>query len=82
MNKYEFTIVARCPNNEDFDHYTVSIETEKMIMCEELAVLSNSYKQTKIFQEDLTEYLASLYNCKVTLSGYHCGHIKVTTTRG
>jgi len=83
MNKYGFTLIARCPNNDDIDYYEVVLETSRMIQCEELVELSNSYTQSKVYQEDLTKQLSQRYACKVTITGLHCGgKIKVVSECG
>ena len=49
---------ARCPNQGHVNKYDVSIKVPSFIEVEELVEIINSYKDKKIFQEDLTKEVA------------------------
>ena len=94
-NKYTAKMTALCPNNGEKDNYTVTIETNQFWQVEDIIYYTSSFKNRKIYQEDLTEYLVKrLHSTKtspnynrrqgfigrITITGTHQG-VEITTFR-
>jgi NADPH-dependent 7-cyano-7-deazaguanine reductase QueF len=71
--RHQFELRALCPANGALDVYEVTIEVNRLVRCEDLLELAATYREKKIFQEDLTNQLAMKLNCHVVTIGHHCG---------
>jgi hypothetical protein len=78
MNKYEIEVKARCPMDHGIDVYHFTLESENLILCEDIIkwFKENSGKR-RVFQEVLTKATATSLGCRATSVGHHSG-IKVT----
>tara|TARA_R100000149_G_C5872247_1_gene136122 strand:- start:25 stop:312 length:288 start_codon:yes stop_codon:yes gene_type:complete len=82
---HEAKMKAICPNGNHVNNYNVKIKVPDFIEVETIIEMLESYKDNKIFQEDLTKVLCkqiqSLFERKevfIELKGEHLG-IMITT---
>ena len=95
QNEYIAKMTALCPNNNEKDNYTVTIETNQFWQVEDIIFYISRFKNRKIYQEDLAEHLVKkLHSTKtspnynrrqgfigrMTITGTHQG-VKITTIR-
>ncbi len=73
---HQLTVRRRCPVDDAYDVYEVTIETYKMIEVERILGAIAALPE-KLFQEDLTQQLATALGCTVRTVGYHSG-VKTT----
>lgn len=65
-------IHARCPvEPEVWDYYEVAFETEALVEVERVRGVLREFAGRAIYQEDLTQRLATLTQCVVTTTGLH-----------
>ena len=76
---HEIEIKAKCPVNGQPDSYSAKVTIGRMILCEELELICQSFKGKKLHQEELTQELADLLQAKVETSGHH-GSVYLTVT--
>ena len=76
---YAFELTAKCPSDGSDNQYLVEVTADKFMLCESLLAMSAEFEGKAIYQEDLTEALATRLKCQVTTYGEHCGG-KVQTT--
>jgi ribonuclease I len=75
---YDLSIHAQCPVDDAQDHYAVTVEAHRAVRVETiLAVVADL--PPRLFQEDITQWLAAALGCRVTTVGYHSG-VKTTCT--
>lgn len=77
---HELTINARCPKDDAFDHYAVTVETDRTVAVEDILKAAKDLPE-KIFQEEITQRLAEALSCKVRTVGTHSG-VKTTCSVG
>ena len=73
---YRCNFDAMCPMKPKIvDHYTLLIEAGSMIKAEDLRELLNGYADKAMFQEDITQDIATRLApaTKVTTTGFHSG---------
>jgi hypothetical protein len=73
---HELNFGCRCPVNEGVDIYKVTIETNRVVMVEDILAAVAELPE-KAFQEDITIQLAATLRCHVTTIGIHSG-VKTT----
>ena len=78
MNKYEFTFYSECPSDGDIILYTVKIESNEVIMAEELTDYIKKF--SKGYQEAIADDLFKKFKGKQTIQATHQG-VKITTVR-
>ena len=71
--RHHLTITASCPVDRKPDHYEAVIECGSVIKVEDILAAVERLKTRRIFQEQLTQELASTLGAKVTSTGYHSG---------
>ena len=70
--RYELTHRCKCPVNDDFDTYHVTVESCRIVKVEDiLSAVANM--PDRLFQEEITERLAAVLGCTVKTEGYHSG---------
>ena len=57
MNIHKTTIHAKCPLNGSWDYYTVSIETDEFIACEQIEELCDFVRGKSLEQERIAKDL-------------------------
>ena len=80
MNTYRLQVRARCPQDHGIDVYHVTLESESMLLCEDIIKFFAPFGpngERNVYQEDFTKRAATALGCRVTTVGYHSG-IKVT----
>ena len=70
--RYTFKIRAVCPADGSADVYQVTVTSAEIIRCEKLIAIAAGYAGMAIYQEVLTNELASALKCSVRTTGYHC----------
>lgn len=73
---HETTIRATCPVNGAFDTYVATFEANRLIKVEDILEAIKGLP-TKLYQEQITQYLAAKLDCRVVTIGYHSG-VKTT----
>lgn len=73
MNIHKTTIHAKCPLNGLWDYYTVLIETDEFIACEQIEELCDFVRGKSLEQERLAQNLHRSLGVKnkLTLLGRH-----------
>lgn len=67
-------MVCLCPaDNKTVDSYRVTVSTDRMILVEDLLRDAKQFEGRAIFQEELTEKLASLLKARIETVGRHSG---------
>ena len=70
MNTYKTIHISECPNGRLIDRYEIEIDSPTTISVEYIMdVLKSS--PTKIYQEDLADYLAEKIEGDITITGWH-----------
>ncbi len=73
MNKYTVHFTCLCPNDNETISYKTIIETTQMIMVEDINDYVFSLSKDKMYQEDVTEKIATKFKSSVTTFGSHQG---------
>jgi hypothetical protein len=69
--KHTFKMTALCPHGGR-DFYTAEVEVGRLVEVEKIVRIAAGYSDVPLYQEQLTERLASeIGGCKVTLTGLH-----------
>lgn len=76
---YEVSCIAMCPVNGEIDSYLVQITTDRVVMCEFIQSVVDSYRTERITQEELTARLAAEFCAEVTTTGRH-GSVRLYCT--
>lgn len=76
--RHELLAQIKCPNDNDTVNYLISVELDKLVMCEDILKLVDELVKEPHFQEDFTIKLSDRLKAKVTTIGEHC-HKKVKT---
>lgn len=78
---HEFKLTARCPVDATFDTYIVTVETDHQIDVEHILKTAASCHSTEeyIYQEDLTQRLATQLELPVTTRGTHSAVVTTVT---
>lgn len=74
---HELAAVTVCPVTDRPDVYRMTVETDRLISVEEIIEAVDRYSGEAIYQEDLTQQLATELVATVETVGTHSG---VTTT--
>ncbi len=77
-NKYTYSFNSKCPNNDQFIYYTVTIETEKMIMIEKIVQYCKKF--TSAYHEEIADDLIERFGGMQTITAAH-KHVKIETVR-
>jgi len=76
--EYSFDAYCNCPVDGLPDVYRVTLYSNRTIPVEEILSHLEFIKTEFVFQEDLTQNLHRVFNCKVVSCGAHSGvHTKV-----
>lgn len=78
MNKYEFTFYSECPSDTDIILYSVEIESNDVIMAEELTAYCKKFNRG--YQEVIADDLFKKFKGRQTIQATHQG-VKITTVR-
>lgn len=78
MNIYKYTFPVKCPNNAKFIIYSLEIETDKMIMVEDIMATCDAFGE--LFHEDMAAHLQDRFGGKQVLIANHHG-VDVETQR-
>lgn len=70
---HSLTVTAICPVDGLPDVYQVTITAARVVRVEDILETAASYKDRKIFQEELTHDMARKLACCVKSVGYHSG---------
>jgi hypothetical protein len=88
MNKYTFNLTCICPNDKETISYKAVIETQKMIMVEDINDYIYSLSDKEMFQESLTDKILAEFSVRnalprvhVTTFGTHQG-VKIKCEKG
>lgn len=74
MNIYTTNFTAACPNDGFPIEYKLKIESEEMIMCEEISEKLDKYAMDPIYQEAIADELFRKLGChRLLLFGTHAG---------
>ena len=79
MNNYKFSFDAECPNNGARISYQVEIETDQVIMAENISRFFLSY--TAAYHEDIAESSYERFGGRQTIKAHHHG-VDIETRRG
>ena len=79
MNRYKTTFRVKCPNDDDSIDYMLIIESDEMIMVEDINKAINI--KTGAFHESIADGLFALLGGKQTITARHQG-VTITTHRG
>ena len=71
--KYTVSFSVICPSDKEVISYKAIIETDKMIMVENIHDYVFRLKDVEMFQEDVTKMLSDWFDSKVTTFGTHQG---------
>ena len=75
---YEYQVRAQCPCDQGTDVYDFLIESESLILVEEIKAFFDEHaKKKEIFQEALTQLCCVSLGARVRSTGWHHG-VKVT----
>lgn len=80
MTIHRFRTTAVCPVDQSTDIYDVTVEVSGLLPVEDIHAALRSVEQP-IYQEDLTNLLATELNARVTTVGMHSG-IETTCVYG
>ena len=77
---------AKCPNNGHVDKYEITIKVPSFVEVEKLLEIINTYRDTKIFQEDLTKEVTlkihklfkATQSVGIIMEGLHLGFLTTT----
>ena len=71
--KHETTVHGKCPINENWDYYTLTIETEEFVRAEALEELCDFCRGKQWTQEEMAKQLRAIMpsHCSLTLNGRH-----------
>ena len=78
-NEYKWTFEGLCPVDNGSDKYWATLETEKMVVVEDLLAYCEKHSTTPTFQEAWTTNLAGKFGGTVTLLGHHRGGVRITS---
>lgn len=76
ITTHELRICLRCPVDDAFDIYDVTVETTELVRVEDI-LLAVKHLPEKSFQEVITKELAAKLACRVKTVCYHSG-VKTT----
>lgn len=71
--EHRLTVVARCPVDDSFDVYKVTVETDRVLLVEEILLAVKRLTVEQVYQEELTQSLAAEFEATVTTYGCHSG---------
>lgn len=77
---------AKCPNGGHVNKYEITIEVPSFVEVEKLLAIVRTYKETEIFQEDLTKEIAlkihtlfkATQSVRIIMEGLHLGFMTTT----
>lgn len=69
--EHTLTVIARCPVNDAVDVYEVVFRLARMVKVEHLLEAVDKYRDTKAYQEHITQQLADEFQCEVETRGWH-----------
>ncbi len=78
---HKFSLVCRCPVNNDVDYYECEVTVTRLVKCEDVLTAVNNYTGDTVFQEQLTQALADDLGADVVTRGMHVGGKVETTCR-
>ena len=71
--RYSFEGHCNCPVDNLPDTYKITLYSQKVIAVEDIIKATVSLEPLKMFQEEYTQRLHRLLNCKVQTVGIHSG---------
>jgi NADPH-dependent 7-cyano-7-deazaguanine reductase QueF len=71
--EYKFEAECRCPVDKLPDVYLVTLLTSRVIPVESILLALVELREEEIFQEEFTQRLHRILNCKVVSEGSHSG---------
>jgi hypothetical protein len=71
--EYNFDVYCNCPVDGLPDVYKVTLHSNRTIPVEEILSHLEFVKTELVFQEELTQNLHRVFNCKVVSYGLHSG---------
>lgn len=71
--EHRLTVVARCPIDDTFDVYKVTVETDRVLLVEEILLAVKRLTVEQVYQEELTGALAAELKATVVTYGCHSG---------
>lgn len=77
--EHTLEVVTRCPVNQAWDHYWVTVRVTRLLKTEELEAAAKEYLGKEIYQEVLTQEWSDRFDAAVTTQARH-GRV-VTTVR-
>jgi len=78
VNRYSHSFVAVCPNNGKRIRYYLTIETDQLVMVEEIVDFCTKQEG---YHEQIADRLADRFPGVQELKAHHHG-VQITTTRG
>lgn len=79
--EYSFDVYCNCPVDSLPDVYKVTLYSNKTIPVEKILSHLEAVETKTVFQEDLTQSLHRVFNCKVVSYGIHSG-VRTKVTAG
>ncbi len=74
MNIYTTRFTAACPNDGNPIEYSLKIESEEFIMCEDISEMLDKYALDPIYQEAIADELFRKLGCRrLCITGTHAG---------
>lgn len=71
--EYTFEAECSCPVDGLPDVYAVTLHTSRVIPVENILSALETLREERVFQEEFTQRLHRILNCRVTSEGSHSG---------
>jgi len=81
MNRYELEITCLCPVDSLPDVYQLTITARRVIPVEDIIAAVKTFREQKMYQEDLCQAIHRRVNACCVIVGYHSG-VKVRSQCG
>lgn len=78
MNRYAHSFVAACPNNGKRIRYYLTMDTDQLVMVEDIVEFCAKQEG---YHEEIADRLAARFPGQQELKAHHHG-VQITTTRG
>lgn len=79
MNRYTYRFSVKCPNNNRVVEYRLILDSQRMIMVEDIAKKCKSLKPT--YHEQIADQLYDAFGGQQTIRAHHHG-VDIETVRG
>lgn len=76
--RHKIQIQCNCPSDKLPDLYECIVECERTIPVERIMKLADKAARKRVYQEELTQWLARRLNARVTTTGWHFGRVQTT----